>query len=130
MPPVLYRQAETGRYGGSRRTVPAQVWQAATAGKAGQIRGFRMFRFFKHFVFNSVTWALHTSNDDILVGGQAVIEGVMMRSPQGYSVAVRRQDGSIRTIKDSLKTAGDKWKAFKLPVLRGMGVLGQALVLG
>jgi uncharacterized protein YqhQ len=89
-----------------------------------------MFRFFKHFVFNSVTWALHTSNDDILVGGQAVIEGVMMRSPQGYSVAVRRQDGTIRTIKDSLKTAGDKWKAFKLPVLRGMGVLGQALVLG
>ena len=34
-------------------------------------------------------------SDDILVGGQAVIEGVMMRSPKGYSVAVRRQDGSF-----------------------------------
>jgi uncharacterized protein YqhQ len=88
------------------------------------------FRFFKHFFFNSIAWALNTSNDDILVGGQAVIEGVMMRSPKGYSVAVRRQDGSIRVIKDALRTAGEKWKLFKLPILRGVGVLGQALVLG
>jgi len=89
-----------------------------------------IFRFFKHFFFNSISWALNTSNDDILVGGQAVIEGVMMRSPKGYSVAVRRQDGDIRVIKDVLETAGEKWKIFKLPILRGVGVLGQALVLG
>lgn len=88
-----------------------------------------IFRYFKHFVLTATNWALSTS-DDILVGGQAVIEGVMMRSPRGYSVAVRRQDGSIRVIKDTLKTAGEKWKIFKLPVFRGIGVLGQALVLG
>src|SRR5688572_7967686 len=58
------------------------------------------------------------------------MEGVMMRSPQGYSVAVRRQDGSIRVIKETLKTPAEKWKIFKLPVIRGVGVLGQALVLG
>jgi uncharacterized protein YqhQ len=45
-------------------------------------------------------------------------------------VAVRRQDGSVRIIKDALKTVGDKWRIFKVPVLRGVGVLGQALVLG
>ena len=87
------------------------------------------FRYFKHFILTATHWALSTS-DDILVGGQAVMEGVMMRSPQGYSVAVRRQDGSIRVIKESLKTPAEKWKIFKLPVIRGVGVLGQALVLG
>jgi len=77
----------------------------------------------------ATSWAL-SSSDDILVGGQAVIEGVMMRSPKGYSVAVRRPDGSMGVIKDVLQTAGDKWRIFKLPVLRGVGVLGQALILG
>jgi uncharacterized protein YqhQ len=87
-------------------------------------------RYFHHLALTATSWALSSSNDEILVGGQAVIEGVMMRSPKGYSVAVRRQDGSIKVIKDTLKTVGEKWKAFKLPVLRGIGVLGQALVLG
>src|SRR5262245_371302 len=71
-----------------------------------------------------------SSDDEILVGGQAVIEGVMMRSPKGYSVAVRRQDGTVRVMKDALLALGAKWKLFKIPVLRGVGVLGQALVLG
>src|SRR5262249_22906926 len=48
----------------------------------------------------------------------------------GYSVAVRRQDGEVRVIKDALLTVGEKWPAFKLPFLRGVGVLGQALTLG
>jgi len=87
------------------------------------------FRYFKHFVFTATSWAL-TSDDEILVGGQAVLEGVMMRSPKGYSVAVRRQDGAVRVIKDVLLTAGEKWRIFKPPVLRGVGVLGQALSLG
>jgi uncharacterized protein YqhQ len=84
-----------------------------------------VFRYFKHFILTATSWAL-TSSDDVLVGGQAVIEGVMMRSPKGYSVAVRRQDGAIRVIKDVLQTAGEKWPIFKLPFLRGVGVLGQA----
>jgi len=58
------------------------------------------------------------------------MEGVMMRSPKGYAVAVRRPDGSMRVIKESLQTAAEKWKIFKLPVFRGVGVLGQALALG
>ena len=88
------------------------------------------FRYLKVLALTATHWALTSSNDDILVGGQAVIEGVMMRSPRGYSVAVRRPDGSIGIIKDVLQTVGEKWRIFKLPVLRGVGVLGQALVLG
>jgi uncharacterized protein YqhQ len=81
-------------------------------------------------MLTATSWALNSSEDEILVGGQAVIEGVMMRSPRGYSVAVRRQDGSVRVMKDVLGGLGEKWKVFKAPILRGVGVLGQALVLG
>jgi len=89
-----------------------------------------MFRYLKHLAITSTSWALSSSDDDVLVGGQAVIEGVMMRSPKGYSVAVRRRDGTYRVIKEVLQTTGEKWKLFKLPIIRGVGVLGQALVLG
>ena len=88
-----------------------------------------ILRYFKHFVFTATSWALE-ANDDVLVGGQAVMEGVMMRSPKGYAVAVRRPDGSVKVIKETLKTAAEKWKIFKLPIFRGVGVLGQAMVLG
>ena len=89
-----------------------------------------IFKYLKHLTFIATSWALTSSDDEILVGGQAVIEGVMMRSPKGYSVAVRRQDGTVRVTKDALLALGAKWKLFKAPVLRGVGVLGQALVLG
>src|SRR5213596_213120 len=88
-----------------------------------------MFKHLKHLALTATSWALGSS-DDILVGGQAVIEGVMMRSPKGYSVAVRRQDGTVRVMKDALLAAGEKWKVFKTPIIRGVGVLAQALVLG
>jgi uncharacterized protein YqhQ len=89
-----------------------------------------IFKYLKHLTFIATSWALTSSDDEILVGGQAVIEGVMMRSPKGYSVAVRRQDGTVRVWKDALLALGAKWKIFKAPILRGVGVLGQALVLG
>jgi uncharacterized protein YqhQ len=89
-----------------------------------------IFKYLKHLTLIATSWALTSSDDEILVGGQAVIEGVMMRSPKGYSVAVRRQDGTVRVWKDALLALGAKWKIFKAPILRGVGVLGQALVLG
>src|SRR5215813_5475460 len=89
-----------------------------------------IFKYLKHLAFTATSWALTSSDDEILVGGQAVIEGVMMRSPKGYSVAVRRQDGTVRVTKDVLLGLGQKWKFFQAPILRGIGVLGQALVLG
>jgi uncharacterized protein YqhQ len=88
------------------------------------------FKYLKYLLLTATSWALTSSDDEILVGGQAVIEGVMMRSPKGYSVAVRRQDGTVRVMKDVILGLGQKWKIFKTPILRGVGVLGQALVLG
>jgi len=86
-------------------------------------------RYLKQLAFTGTSWALDSS-DEVLVGGQAVIEGVMMRSPKGYSVVVRRKDGTLRVVKDALKTVAEKHPIFKLPFLRGVGVLGQTLVLG
>jgi len=64
------------------------------------------------------------------MGGQAVIEGVMMRSPHSYAVAVRQPSGSIAVKQDFLERPSDKYRWLKYPVLRGLGTLGQALVLG
>jgi uncharacterized protein YqhQ len=68
--------------------------------------------------------------EEALMGGQAVIEGVMMRSPHSYAVAVRQPSGSLAVTQAYLDRPSDKHPWLKFPVLRGLGVLGQALVLG
>jgi uncharacterized protein YqhQ len=70
------------------------------------------------------------SPEDILVGGQAVIEGVMMRTPHAYAVAVRRADGSIEVKRDPVKRLSDYCKPLSWVVIRGFAVLIQSMVLG
>ena len=69
-------------------------------------------------------------NVDMLIGGQAVIEGVMMRSLTGYTVAVRQPDGGVSLKKDKLTSITAKYPFLKFPVLRGSVVLIQSLILG
>jgi len=73
---------------------------------------------------------LSTNERDLIVGGQAVIEGVMMRTPNAYAVAVRKADGTIVNIAARLPKWGDKYPLLKLPVLRGSAVLVQSMGLG
>ncbi len=68
--------------------------------------------------------------EEALMGGQAVIEGVMMRSPHSYAVAVRQPSGGIVVAKDYLEKPSEKHPWLKYPLLRGLGGLGQAMVLG
>jgi uncharacterized protein YqhQ len=70
------------------------------------------------------------SPEDILVGGQAVIEGVMMRTPHAYAVAVRHADGSIEVKREPVKRLSDCWKPLSWFVVRGFAVLIQSLALG
>jgi len=70
------------------------------------------------------------SPEDILVGGQAVIEGVMMRTPRAYAVAVRRADGSIEVKKEPVKRLSDYCKPLSWIVIRGFAVLIQSMILG
>jgi len=68
--------------------------------------------------------------DQIIVGGQAVIEGVMMRAPHSYAVAVRHPDGQIVSKSERLPSLSEQYPILKLPVLRGSAVLIQSMVLG
>ena len=87
--------------------------------------------------FNAFTNGLTSSmpapgdkNVDMLIGGQAVIEGVMMRGLSGYSIAVRQPDGQVAIKKDKLQAITKKYPFLKFPVLRGSVVLIQSLILG
>src|SRR5258708_3530255 len=72
-----------------------------------------------------------SSNErDLIVGGQAVIEGVMMRTPNAYAIAVRKADGTIVNTAAALPKWSDKYPLLKLPVLRGSAVLMQSMGLG
>ncbi|MGH9719837.1 MAG: DUF1385 domain-containing protein [Bryobacteraceae bacterium] len=70
------------------------------------------------------------SGEETLVGGQAVIEGVMMRAPHSYCVAVRKANGDIVTEEMPIPRLSEKYPIFKFPILRGLGTLGQAMSLG
>ena len=73
---------------------------------------------------------MSTPERDLIVGGQAVIEGVMMRTPNAYAIAVRKPDGSIVNTAAALPKLSDKYPMLKLPVLRGSAVLIQSMGLG
>jgi uncharacterized protein YqhQ len=73
---------------------------------------------------------LESGEETTLVGGQAVIEGVMMRAPHSYCIAVRKPNGEVITQEAPLQKVSDKYPIFRLPVFRGVGTLGQAMYLG
>jgi len=66
----------------------------------------------------------------MMIGGQAVIEGVMMRSPNFYSVAVRRKSGDIDIKTEPFKTITKKFKILAKPFLRGIVSLIEMMILG
>ncbi|MGZ4778253.1 MAG: DUF1385 domain-containing protein [Thermoanaerobaculia bacterium] len=79
---------------------------------------------------SSMPAAAADKNVDMLIGGQAVIEGVMMRSLTGFSVAVRQPDGGVSIKKEKLVSLAKKYPFLKIPILRGSVVLIQSLILG
>ena len=64
------------------------------------------------------------------VGGQAVIEGVMMRAPAKWAVAVRRPDGVIEAVSHDLPRLSSRSVWARVPFVRGVLVLGESLALG
>jgi uncharacterized protein YqhQ len=73
---------------------------------------------------------MSTNERDLIVGGQAVIEGVLMRTPNAYAIAVRKTDGTIVNTAAKLPKWSDKAPILKLPILRGGAVLLQSMGLG
>ena len=66
----------------------------------------------------------------ILVGGQAVIEGVMMRVPGAYATAVRDPEGKIHVDRHDFKSISERSNLWKKPILRGMAGLFEAMKMG
>ena len=63
-------------------------------------------------------------------GGQAVLEGVMMRGQEAWSLAVRRPTGDIYLERHGLRPLASRVRLFKLPFFRGIGVLADSLAIG
>lgn len=64
------------------------------------------------------------------IGGQAVIEGVMMKAPDRMAIAVRRSDGEIEVKSSEITSIKDKYPILKLPILRGIINFGETMVMG
>jgi uncharacterized protein YqhQ len=64
------------------------------------------------------------------VGGQAVLEGVMMRGPSNWAVAVRKPDGDIAQVNQRISSPMARHRLFRLPVVRGVIALGESLAIG
>ncbi len=70
------------------------------------------------------------SGEETLVGGQAVLEGVMMRSPHAWGIAVRKPSGEIVKHSEPLERPSEQHKWMGWPVVRGVMTLGHAMTLG
>jgi uncharacterized protein YqhQ len=70
------------------------------------------------------------SGDETLVGGQAVLEGVMMRSPHAWAIACRKPTGEVVTMTEALERPSEKHKWMAWPIVRGVMTLGYAMSLG
>src|SRR5215216_3653140 len=64
------------------------------------------------------------------IGGQAVLEGVMMRGPSNWAVAVRKPDGEIAQVSQPIESLMKRNWFFRLPVIRGVMALGESLAIG
>jgi uncharacterized protein YqhQ len=64
------------------------------------------------------------------VGGQAVLEGVMMRTPSNWAVAVRKPNGEIADVCRSITSPMAKRRIYRLPIIRGIIALGESLAIG
>ena len=64
------------------------------------------------------------------VGGQAVLEGVMMRGPRNWAVAVRKPDGEIAHVSKGIDSLMARHRLLRLPIVRGVIALGESLSIG
>jgi len=70
------------------------------------------------------------SGEETLVGGQAVLEGVMMRSPHAWAIACRKPSGEVVTMSEPLERPSEKHEWMGWPLVRGVMTLGYAMNLG
>jgi uncharacterized protein YqhQ len=107
-----------------------------------RLRNFGAFKRLEHLIFvrslrNLIRFLVAVqllpaleSGEETLVGGQAVLEGVMMRSPHAWAIACRKPSGEVVTMSEPLARPSDKHKWMNWPIVRGVMTLGYAMNLG
>ena len=73
---------------------------------------------------------MKNDSEPIYYGGQAVMEGILMRGRKAYAMAVRKPNGEITIIEKPISSISEKYKILKLPLVRGIVALGSSLSLG
>src|SRR5437763_12754674 len=90
----------------------------------------RLRQFVRLLVATQLLPVLENGEETTLVGGQAVFEGVMMRSPHAWAISVRKPTGEIVTHSEPLERSSDAHKWMRWPLVRGVVTLGNAMMLG
>ena len=90
----------------------------------------RFFRTMWRFLAAVQLLPILEGGEETLVGGQAVLEGVMMRSPHAFGIACRKQNGEVVTYSEPLEKLSEKHKWMGWPIMRGVITLGHAMTLG
>ncbi|HEX8815694.1 MAG TPA: DUF1385 domain-containing protein [Terriglobales bacterium] len=90
----------------------------------------RFLRTFWRFLVTVQLLPALEGGEETLVGGQAVLEGVMMRSPHAWAIACRKPSGELSIHSEPLERLSEKHKWMGWPVVRGVITLGHAMALG
>jgi uncharacterized protein YqhQ len=90
----------------------------------------RLHQFLRLLVATQLLPVLENGEETTLVGGQAVFEGVMMRSPHAWAISVRKPSGEIVTHSEPLERPSDRHRWMRWPLVRGVVTLGNAMALG
>jgi len=91
-----------------------------------------IFKRINFYILNWTITAAETDDEmiDFAVGGQAVIEGVMMRAPNNITIAVRKSDGTVKVRSKKYRTLTQRFSWLDLPILRGVVNLFEMMVVG
>jgi uncharacterized protein YqhQ len=90
----------------------------------------KFFRTFWQFLVSIQLLPALEGGEETLVGGQAVLEGVMMRSPHAWAITCRKPSGELSTHSEPLERLSEKHPWMGWPVVRGVMTLGHAMALG
>jgi uncharacterized protein YqhQ len=105
-------------------------YYVARVGRKDHLTTVRFLRNYVRFLVAAQLLPALESGEETLVGGQAVLEGVMMRSPHAWAIACRKPSGELVTLSEPLERPSEKHKWMAWPILRGVMTLGYAMNLG
>ena len=106
------------------------LWYLVPFVERGHLTVVRFFQNYLKFLAAVQLLPALESGEETLVGGQAVLEGVMMRSPHAWAIACRKPSGEVVTMSEPLDRPAEKHKWMAWPMVRGVMTLGYAMKLG